>query len=356
MHDCLVALGSNLGNRVAFLRQAVAEIKKHPQVSRVHSSQWYTTPPIGGPGSQGDFLNGAVRFTTSLSPQQVLQLLQRIEKTLQRQRKIHWGPRTVDLDLLLYDHIICASAQLSIPHPRMIYRRFVLAPAVEIAAEMIHPLTGWTIQQLFNHLVRQPHYIAITGTIGVGKTELMHSVAQKIPGHLVHDVISSNTLHTYYSSPMDSAWETENKLLNQRSSALCHQGLVDGTQLILSDFWWEQSLAYANLWMPDDALTRLESTMRAQRGKVLSPTLVILLHAPTSILRERIRIRNRSCEKTLSIDWLTSLTHALRNRARELGTGPVIELDITSPQITAEVTAAVQAIYTPVVPASRVKS
>ena len=346
MHECLVALGSNLGNRTAYLERAVAEIGESPQVRALRRSGWYATPPIGGPGVQREFLNGAVRFETSLSPSQILHLLRRVEHQLNRQREIRWGDRTIDLDLLLYGHVVRGTANLTLPHPRMTYRGFVLVPAVEVAADMIHPTTGWTVRQLFDNLARRPHHVALTGPIGVGKTALLDSVAQSRSLHLVRDTIDEAALAQYYAAPSDQAWEMEYRLLNERSCALRHSSLTDEGRIILSDFCWDQSLAFASLWMRDEDLVRLESEWIACRAGVLIPTLVILLYAPVPVLLERIRRRGRSYERHLTSDWLASLMGALRNLASRAEAGPVIELDVTSPQIADEVSAALQSIQT----------
>ena len=110
------------------------------------------------------------RYCTLPFPQALLAEFQKVEADLGRQRNEHWGPRTIDLDLLLYDDLTLADPDLVVPHPRMAWRRFVLEPAAEVAPEMLHPGTGWTIARLLDHLNQTPWYLAIAGPIGVGKS------------------------------------------------------------------------------------------------------------------------------------------------------------------------------------------
>jgi pantoate--beta-alanine ligase len=118
----------------------------------VRESSLRETTPIGGPAGQPSFLNGAILVETSLSPHNLLARLMDVEQGLGRKRTEHWGPRTVDLDLLLYDDVVLDTPELTLPHPRMTLRRFVLEPAAEIAGEMIHPAIGRSVVELLKQL------------------------------------------------------------------------------------------------------------------------------------------------------------------------------------------------------------
>lgn len=129
-HRAVIALGSNLGDRVGFLRYAVSQLE-----GIVSLSQVFETDPVGGPDDQGPYLNMAALIETELDPYALIRRLQRIEAEAGRQRVIHWGPRTLDLDLLFYDDVTITGAELTVPHPRFAERRFVLAPLSEVAPE-----------------------------------------------------------------------------------------------------------------------------------------------------------------------------------------------------------------------------
>ena len=130
-HIAFLALGSNLGDREHYLRFAVSELS-----GVVAMSQVYETEPIGGPDGQDAYLNMVVKVETSLDPYELLRRCQAIEEEAQRQRMVHWGPRTLDIDLLFYDDLQIDSDTLTIPHPRTFERRFVLAPLSELAPEL----------------------------------------------------------------------------------------------------------------------------------------------------------------------------------------------------------------------------
>jgi dihydroneopterin aldolase/2-amino-4-hydroxy-6-hydroxymethyldihydropteridine diphosphokinase len=129
-HEVIVALGSNLGDREGYLRFAVGELGDVTAMSQV-----FETEPIGGPGGQDAFLNMVVKVQTALDPYAFIRRCQRIEAGALRQRVVHWGPRTLDVDVLFYDDVRIESERLTLPHPRINERRFVLTPLSEVAPE-----------------------------------------------------------------------------------------------------------------------------------------------------------------------------------------------------------------------------
>jgi len=152
MTKCLLSLGSNVGDRQATLRAALGEIDALPDVRLLRHSQWHRSAAIGGPPEQGEFVNAAASLETKTPPLVLLAELQDIEARHGRQRGERWGPRPLDLDLLLYGHEVSETELLTLPHPRMSFRRFVLEPAAEVAGKMIHPVIGWNIERLLLHL------------------------------------------------------------------------------------------------------------------------------------------------------------------------------------------------------------
>ena len=143
-----VGLGSNVGDREVNVKSALEMLDARGGISVVRVSSFVETDPLGGPPGQGKFLNAAAALDTRLSPRELLLACTEIEQSLGRTREVRWGPRTMDIDILLYGEEIMKEADLEIPHPRMHERLFVLGPLCQIAREVRHPALGETIGSL----------------------------------------------------------------------------------------------------------------------------------------------------------------------------------------------------------------
>lgn len=142
-----ISFGSNIGDREQQINEALNKLQQVCDTELVTVSSLYETAPVGGV-IQDDFLNGAAIVETSLTPIDFLNEIQRIELELGRERKVHWGPRTIDLDVLLMDDYIIEHERLNVPHPYMHERSFVLIPLAEIAPEAVHPILNKSINEL----------------------------------------------------------------------------------------------------------------------------------------------------------------------------------------------------------------
>jgi dihydroneopterin aldolase/2-amino-4-hydroxy-6-hydroxymethyldihydropteridine diphosphokinase len=151
-HRAFIGLGSNIGNREGYLNEALQLLNgERSKVVRV--SGFHSTKPVGYT-AQEDFLNCAAELQTSLTPQELLRFMQTIENRLKRVRTVKWGPRTIDLDILLFDDLIVMDETLVIPHPRMHERLFVLVPLSEIAPYVIHPVLKQPVIELKRELAK----------------------------------------------------------------------------------------------------------------------------------------------------------------------------------------------------------
>jgi len=144
-HITYLALGTNLGDRLANLRAAIEALP--PSIVLRQSSSVYETPPWGVE-DQPPFLNMAVNCATNLEPEPLLKYLKQLEVQLGRLHSFRWGPRLIDLDILFYDDLILNTGQLIIPHPRLHERAFVLVPLAEIAPDLIHPVLKKSVKEL----------------------------------------------------------------------------------------------------------------------------------------------------------------------------------------------------------------
>jgi 2-amino-4-hydroxy-6-hydroxymethyldihydropteridine diphosphokinase len=146
-----VGLGSNLGEREALIGQALDELAALPDTTLIRVSSLYDTEPVGVI-EQPRFLNAVAMLDTELTARQLLWNLQRIEARLGRTRSQRWGPRTMDLDLLLYGDLVIEEDDLRLPHPELARRAFVLVPLVELDPQITHPVSGLSVVQMLARL------------------------------------------------------------------------------------------------------------------------------------------------------------------------------------------------------------
>ncbi|MEA1950900.1 MAG: 2-amino-4-hydroxy-6-hydroxymethyldihydropteridine diphosphokinase [Planctomycetota bacterium] len=353
MARCLIGLGSNLGDRRAALSTAISRFEQDARLFLVAKSRWRETKPAGGPDGQPKFLNGAAIVETSLPPRDVLDLLEQIENEQGRKREATWGPRQIDLDLLLYNEEKVQTPRLTVPHPRMAWRRFVLEPAAEIAGQMVHVETGWTIARLLGHLNSAHNYVAIAGPIGVGKTHLARQIVEKTSARMVAEELDAGRLERFYHNPSGTAWETELEFLRQRARLLAadRPEWSDRGQLVVSDFWFDQSAAFAKVWLDEKDFRQFRSRWEEVRASVVKPKLTVVLsepaaaHKPGDWLFERVKRRGRAYEANLSAEVLGKIARAVSRQADEPDLGPQLKMSAENPQaVLNEVLAAIEAM------------
>lgn len=182
---CFVALGGNLGNVAETFETALGELVEEPDIRLGQISRNFATPAVG-PNAGGGFLNAAAELFTSLSPLELLARLQHIEANHGRTRTVHWGPRKLDLDLVLYGDRVIDLPELQVPHPACWYRRFVLDPMTEIAADVVHPVKRATFAELRSRLLPRPLPVGLTGGTAELRSQIAAQLATEVPQVAIH--------------------------------------------------------------------------------------------------------------------------------------------------------------------------
>jgi 2-amino-4-hydroxy-6-hydroxymethyldihydropteridine diphosphokinase len=322
MARALIALGANLGDRAATLRAALDHLAAETGITLVSASRWHETVPSGGPTGQPGYLNGAALFETTLHPEEFFARLVQSEDRFGRKRHERWGPRTLDLDLLLYDIVTMRSQTLELPHPRLAVRRFVLEPAAEIASAMMHPRTGWSIDRLLQHLSTAKPYVALTGLPGAGKTELARNVARMTGADVV-------TLAEGRGSPVvrsGSPQQVELEFVRARCERLADCEWANRGAWLISDFWLEQSLAYGRVELSPASQFAVSEAVAVARAVVVAPKLTVLLElvAGDSGTPPGPAPQATAAAARVALDQLAS---ELSNALNRPDLGPVLRLD-----------------------------
>jgi len=283
MAQCLIGCGSNQGLRREQLDGAVELLRFMPGVTLQKVSRLRETRPIGGPVGQAPFLNSACLIETDLSPHEVLGMLTAVENTLHRERGERWGPRTIDLDLLLYDDAVIDNqsvdgAVLTIPHPRMSTRRFVLEPAAEIAGSLPHPLAGCSVQSLLEN-ISQPHlHVAVVGVAGSGTSEVAAAIA---------DTTLARCIRRPAPLPESGSLGRWQETLAAWTHPLQADTWPDESHGTISDYWLELLVIAAAGHLQPEEMSRLRSEHAVFAQTTMAPNVAILLLAtPESLLRQ----------------------------------------------------------------------
>jgi 2-amino-4-hydroxy-6-hydroxymethyldihydropteridine diphosphokinase len=305
MANCLIGLGSNQGERRQTLREAINRIAQLPNTRVVATSRPLETNAVGGPADQPPFLNSAIVIDTALGPQELLASLLTIEAELGRRRDVYWGPRTVDLDLLLYDDLVLNEPGLTLPHPRMTFRRFVLAVAAQVAPERIHPTTGLSLQELLLRLDTSPQYIALAGPEATANRALATAVAAAADVRLIQG----------QDAPAGGGRD-ESAAIKwlERQAELLSPVRGEPERATISDFWFP-GLRHALATEPHRPLAAAVERRWSQLCAATPPAKLVVWVAAAAPARESLEPSCRSACLTLPApgdrEWLASSTAEL---------------------------------------------
>jgi 2-amino-4-hydroxy-6-hydroxymethyldihydropteridine diphosphokinase len=279
---CLIGCGANLGDRAATLRAVVEDLRQSPGIDVVKVSRWHETAPVGGPAGQPRYLNGAVLLESSLSPRELLAVLQACEARFGRVRQAHWGARTIDLDLLLHGDQVCNQAELTLPHPRMAFRRFVLQPAAEVAPDLRHPTIGWTLNELLTHLDRAIPYLAITITAQdrTAAATLAAELAAAVAGRYLAGGRGAPDGPETPAGPLASGpleWLDRWRRLLDRDAWSPSDALSPNDAWTIGDFWFDEVWVEARTVLPAARFAEFHRRWEEAEAAVVRPKLTVLL-------------------------------------------------------------------------------
>lgn len=310
MARCLIGCGSNLGSRRQQLDRALELLRFMPGVELLAVSRFRETRPIGGPGRQEAFLNGACLIETDLPPGDLLGALFAVENTLDRSRDERWGPRTIDLDLLLYDELMVESPELTLPHPRMATRRFVLEPCAEIAGELPYPPAGCTVRDLLDNISVPHPLVAVVGIPGSGAAEVAAAIADATLTRLIRTprplpllscrktaIDAGRTVVTHGPSPSDSRDADEHhwlEVVRAWQQPLAQAGWCEDPAGTVCDYWLDAAWAAAAECLAPPHRAAFAASYDRLAAEAMPPHVAIFLQISPVELRERLAFRRRS--------------------------------------------------------------
>lgn len=320
-----IALGSNQGEKMDWLKKAVYEVYKAiGDVTRV--SKVYKTPAWGFEGD--DFLNAVIEVNTRFSAEVTLEKLLTIELQLGRIRVENKGyqARTIDLDILFYGNETIVSERLTVPHPKLIERSFVLYPLADLVPNLIHPTLNKSVSELINNCkdtspieaisdqlqhkkaeFRQVNYLTIEGNIGSGKTSLAEMIAEDFNGKLILERFKDNPfLPKFYEDQARFAFPLEMSFLADR-----HQQLMDDisqldlfSDFAISDYNPNKSLIFSKVTLQEDEYALYKKIFDIMYSEVPKPDVYVYLYQNIERLLSNIKKRGREYEQNITPDYL----------------------------------------------------
>jgi deoxyguanosine kinase len=351
MRNIYIALGSNMGDRLANLQQSVNRIDNEiGQVLRCSSI--YEVPAVGFSGAI--FLNACLVAESEKTAKVILKGLKAIENEMGRKQVSNgsYHDRPIDLDLIMVEDEFFNSEELSIPHPRFQDRLFVLQPLYEIAPQKRVPNQNLTVSQLFNscedptiissyhqglhrpaiHFLTKFNRICVEGTIGCGKTSLAKRIAEDLQAKLFLERFAENPfLPKFYDDPNRYAFPLEMSFLADRFKQ--QRDLSDQLNLfgqgVVSDYEVHKSLIFTQFTLSSDEFTLYRTMFYNIMPDVQKPDLYILLKQTTPRLLSNIKKRGRSYERTIDAEYLDKVRQGYQEFKRSHPDWNIVEIDLS---------------------------
>lgn len=350
MNRAYISLGSNTGNKLAYLQKATRMIREKAGPI-TGASPIYRSPSWGF--ESDDFLNACLAIDTTLNPEELLEVLLETERQLGRTRSEGAGyqSRSIDLDILIYGKEIVEGEKLTLPHPHMAARRFVLQPLNDLAPGLEHPKLETTVSALLTQCTDQSEliktrghltslvndfsdfsYVAIEGNIGAGKTTLASMISRDYNGKLLLEQFADNPfLPRFYEDKERYAFPLEMSFLAERYQQFLH----DSTQqdlfksFMVSDYDIYKSLIFARVTLQDEEFLLYRKLFNLMYKEAAKPDIYVYLYQSTERLLENIKKRGRSYELGIDPDYLRNINKAYLDFIRTQPELNALVLDIT---------------------------
>jgi 2-amino-4-hydroxy-6-hydroxymethyldihydropteridine diphosphokinase len=334
MTTAFIALGANLGDRQANIARAVDMLADSEGIAVGRLSRMIETSPLSD-ADQPDYIDAVVCVETELTASQLFGAMSSIEDALGRVRQQKWGPRTIDLDLLLCGDEIIRTPTLTVPHRSMHLRSFVLDGMCDLAGDVIHPVLKRSMNELAERLnggnfflsPDHPQLISVAGVIGVGKSTLARGLAEALGCQMLPEAYDTNPyMPEVYSGNTDVALDSELYFLDSRIEQLSKKILPAGMAAV-ADYVLDKSLIYAASYLSRDELQVFEQRYRSALDGMAKPVVVVYLTDKPEACLERVVNRNRPYEQQLDLDTINNLSDDYERLFADWKRSPVIRLD-----------------------------
>ena len=310
-----IGLGSNLGDRKSCIDSALKMLAVSEQIELGPVSEIIETEPLAK-ADQPKYLNAVAELNTTLSAEDLYGTLAGIETSLGRVRRGKWSARTIDLDLLLFGPEIIDGPDLTVPHPQMHLRCFVLKGLCQLDGDLIHPVLKESAAELARRLggsnfalnPHLPQLISIAGNIGIGKTTLAKKLAAKLGSGVLFEAYDTNPfLPEVYAGRKELALDCQLYFLTSRVKQLDPDSLAQG-RICVSDYVFDKELIYARRLLDAQQFALYEEIYYPLAVKVASPTLVIYMCDSPQNCLQRVHSRNRPYEQQIKLPFLDTLS------------------------------------------------
>lgn len=335
MKSAYLCLGGNLGNRQRLLDESKGLIEKH--CGKITAcSRIYETAPWKSK-SQNAFLNQVIKVSVKMKAEELMKRLLKIERKLGRSRGIDKNEdRTCDIDILFFGDEVINTRSLTIPHPRIEKRKFVLKPLMDLDPEMKHPGSKKKIGELYKtckdglsvNEYKAPFYICIEGNIGAGKSTLAKALAEKLNALYIPEQFEKNSLlPLFYQDAEKYGFLLEYSFLLSRFQQIS-DACAGKPKFIVSDYSIYKCKWFASLNLKKKDRIIFDKHFNGIEDQLNKPDLLIYLDTPFENLIRNIRKRGRKYENGISIDYLRKVEKTYRKGLNELGTIPRLNIKI----------------------------